>query len=70
MNTYRLEAKNPFKPDCVKQVIRTLIDKELEGVKYDPETCTMLCLTLSGELQSRVKVLGYDRWVGSIHLYC
>ncbi|KDR12956.1 tctex1 domain-containing protein 2-like [Zootermopsis nevadensis] len=61
MNTYHLEAKNPFKPNCVKQVIRALIDKELEGVKYNPETCTRLCLTLSEELRSRIKVLGYDR---------
>jgi hypothetical protein len=61
MNTYCLEAKNPFKPDHVKQVICALIDKELEGVKYDPATCPELCLTLSGELRSRVKALGYDR---------
>jgi hypothetical protein len=27
-------------------------------------------LTLSGELRSRVKALGYDRWVGSIHVHC
>jgi hypothetical protein len=61
MNTYRLEAKNPFKPDRVNQVIRALIDKELDGVIYDPETCAQLCLTLSAELKSRVKLLGYDR---------
>jgi len=61
MNTYRLEAKNPFKPDRVTQVIRALIDKELDGVMYDPETCAQLCLTLSAELKSRVKLLGYDR---------
>ena len=68
MNTYRLEAKNPFKPDCVKHVIRSLIDKELDGVMYDPETCAQLCLTLSAELKSRVKLLGYDRWVCSNNL--
>jgi hypothetical protein len=61
MNTYRLEAKTPFKPDHVKQMICTLIDKELDGVKYDPETCVKLCLTLSAELRSRVKILEYDR---------
>jgi hypothetical protein len=61
MNTYRLEAKNPFKPDRVNQVIRALIDKELDGVIYDPETCAELCLTLSAELKSRVKLLVYDR---------
>jgi hypothetical protein len=61
MNTYRLEAKTPFQPDHVKQLIRTLIDKELDGVKYDPESCARLCLTLSAELRSKVKVLGYDR---------
>jgi len=61
MNTYRLGAKKPFKPNRVKQVIRALIDKELDGVMYDPETCAQLCLTLSAELKSRVKHLGYDR---------
>ena len=70
MNTYRLEAKNPFKPDRVNQVIRALIDKELDGVIYDPETCAQLCLTLSAELKSRVKLLGYDRWVCSNNLCC
>lgn len=70
MNTYRLEAKNPFKPDRVNQVIRTLIDKELDGVMYDPEICTKLCLALSAELKSRVQLLGYDRWVCSNHLCC
>jgi hypothetical protein len=61
MNTYCLEAKNPFKPDHVNQVIRALIDKELDGIIYDPNTCAQLCLTLSAELKSRVKLLGYDR---------
>jgi hypothetical protein len=61
MNTYRLEAKNRFKPDRVNQVIRALIDKELDGVMYDPETCAKLCMTLSAELKSRVKLLEYDR---------
>lgn len=70
MNTYRLEAKNPFKPDRVNQVIRALIDKELDGITYDPEICAQLCLTLSAELKSRVKLLGYDRWVCSNHLCC
>jgi hypothetical protein len=67
MNTYRLEAKIPFKPDHVKQLIRTLIDKELDGIKYDPESCASLCLTLSADIRSRVKVLGYDRWVRLTH---
>jgi len=61
MNSYCLEAKNPFKPDRVNEVIRTLIDKELENIKYDPAICCKLCLSLSGELRTRVKALGYDR---------
>jgi hypothetical protein len=50
---YLLEANNPFKQDHVYRVIRNFTGKEMEGVKYDPRTCVILCLTLSAELLSR-----------------
>ncbi|XP_069699524.1 uncharacterized protein [Periplaneta americana] len=62
MNTYHLKSKNPFKPDQVNQVIRAVLDKEMEGVKYEPTTCMRLCMTLSADLRAKVKALGYDRY--------
>ncbi|PSN45302.1 hypothetical protein C0J52_12480 [Blattella germanica] len=61
MNTYRMESKNKFSPDRVKKVIQTVLEKELENVKYDPKNCAKLCMNLTTDLRTRVKVLGFDR---------
>ena len=61
MNTYRLESKHPFSVDRVNKLIQTLLDKELENVKYEPTHCAKLCMNLSAELKSKVKEMGFDR---------
>ena len=61
MNTYRLEPVNPFKPDRVREVLKTVLDKELEGLQYEPLNCAKKCLILSNDIRNRVRQMGFDR---------
>ncbi|KAJ9580104.1 hypothetical protein L9F63_004246, partial [Diploptera punctata] len=61
MNSYRLDPKNPFKPDRVRQVIKTILEKELHDLQYDPVKCGKQCMILSNDIRNKIKLLGFDR---------
>ena len=61
-NTYKLEPDRKFKSDEVKKKIKEVLEKELDGVKYDKDKCTGLSKTLAESIKRQVKVLGFVRY--------
>lgn len=61
-NTYRLEPPAKFRADKVKPIIESVLQKNLEGKKYDPIECSILAKALSDDLKGKVKELNFKRY--------
>ncbi|KAK3091044.1 hypothetical protein FSP39_016733 [Pinctada imbricata] len=61
-NTYKLEPDKKYKSDEVKRTIKEVLEKELDGVKYDKDKCTGLTKTIAESIKRQVKVLGFVRY--------
>lgn len=61
MNTYKLEADNPFKPEKVQQILETVMVEALDNLTYDPEKCPKQAKWASSAIRARVKELQFDR---------
>ncbi|KAK3091084.1 hypothetical protein FSP39_017013 [Pinctada imbricata] len=61
-NTYRLEPPAKFRADKVQPIIRDVLERNLEGRKYDPIECSLLSKSLAEEIKQKVKELDFKRY--------
>ncbi|KAL4236075.1 hypothetical protein ACF0H5_004461 [Mactra antiquata] len=61
-NTYKMEPPAKFRPDKVKPIIEKVLAASLEGRKYDPIECSLLCKSISDDIKLQVKNLKYERY--------
>ena len=63
-NTYKLgpDEGKAFKPDKVKDIIETVLDSFLKCFRYTPEGSRRMCLAISKDVKSRVKMLDFQRY--------
>lgn len=63
MNTYKLESDNPFNPEKVDQILKSVLTEAMENLIYDPEKCPKQAKWASLAIRSKVKELEFDRFV-------
>ncbi|GFR95230.1 Tctex1 domain-containing protein 1 [Elysia marginata] len=63
-NTYKLgpDEGKAFKPDKVKAIIETVLNSFLKSFRYTPEGSRRMCLAISKDVKSRVKMLDFQRY--------
>ncbi|KAK3800312.1 hypothetical protein RRG08_020288 [Elysia crispata] len=63
-NTYKLgpDEGKAFKPDRVKAIIETVLNSFLKNFRYTPEGSKRMCLAISKDVKSRVKMLDFQRY--------
>ncbi|RUS69066.1 hypothetical protein EGW08_023169 [Elysia chlorotica] len=63
-NTYKLSPDDgkTFKPDKVKTIIETVLSSFLKNFRYTPEGSKRMCLAISKDVKSRVKMLDFQRY--------
>ncbi|XP_023029607.2 dynein light chain Tctex-type 5 [Leptinotarsa decemlineata] len=62
MNTYRLESQNPFDPEKVDKILKTVLMEALENLTYDPDKCASQAKWATSVIRSKVKQLHFDRY--------
>lgn len=62
--SFRLESKNPFNPLAIGELLRKIIEIQMENRKrnFDIKSSVSLCRSLSEEILSQVKAQNYDRY--------
>lgn len=60
--TYRMEPKNKFDTHAVKDIIDTILQSRLSGMKYSARLTPKIGKSLSDEIKDRVKMLNMDRY--------
>uniref|UniRef100_T1H6J0 Dynein light chain n=1 Tax=Megaselia scalaris TaxID=36166 RepID=T1H6J0_MEGSC len=53
--TYRLESKKPFNREKAENVIKKVLEENLEDFVYGPKHATNLCKHISEEIKIRIK---------------
>ncbi|XP_031837254.1 dynein light chain Tctex-type 5 [Nomia melanderi] len=62
LNTYRLEAHNPFKIDPVDRIVETTMINKLEDISYDATTCPQVCKSVAADIKEKIRKLNFDRY--------
>lgn len=63
--TYRLESQNPFNARVVEDLIKKIIESQMElrgKIKFETRSSLTLCRSLSEEVLNAVKAKNYDRF--------
>lgn len=60
--TYRMEPKNKFNTQAVKDIIDTILQSRLSGMRYSARLTPKIGKSLSDEIKDRVKLLNMDRY--------
>ena len=50
-----------FRPGAVKEVIHTILNDTLSGKAYEAEKVGAWCKSISNQIKTKIKDLGYDR---------
>ncbi|CAH1107643.1 unnamed protein product [Psylliodes chrysocephalus] len=61
-NTYQLESKNPFNPDKVDKILKSVMLEAFENLTYDPEMCAKQAKWASLMIRMKVKELNFERY--------
>jgi hypothetical protein len=61
MNTYKLDADNPFNSDKVHKILEGVMIEALENLTYDPDKCPKQAKWASSAIRAKVKELQFDR---------
>ncbi|XP_010219359.1 PREDICTED: tctex1 domain-containing protein 3 [Tinamus guttatus] len=61
-NTYRLEPYNKFQDYVVRKKAQEILTNKLQETKYDGVSSPSLCASISEEILTAMKELGYDRY--------
>ncbi|NXC45462.1 TC1D3 protein, partial [Penelope pileata] len=61
-NTYRLEPYNKFQDQLVRDKAEAILMNKLEQVKYDADSSPSLCASISEEIVTATKEMGFDRY--------
>uniref|UniRef100_A0A8C6Z6X3 TC1D3 protein n=3 Tax=Nothoprocta TaxID=8806 RepID=A0A8C6Z6X3_NOTPE len=61
-NTYRLEPYNKFQDYVVRKKAQEILTNKLQETKYDGVSSPSLCASISEEILTAIKELGYDRY--------
>jgi tctex1 domain-containing protein 2 len=64
--SYRLESSNPFNPRVVEDILKKIVEAQMEsrgkGILLKPQQAVAMCRSLSEEVLSQVKAKNYDRY--------
>jgi len=68
--SYRMEPKKKFNANEAYNVVKDIVDKRMEGLKYHPKFSSNMTKILSDEIKDRVKKLGFERYkiVAVVHI--
>ncbi|XP_060561215.1 dynein light chain Tctex-type protein 2B-like [Ruditapes philippinarum] len=63
-NTYviRPNFQHKFRPVSVKECIHAVLNEHLDGKTYDPEEIMDWTKTISDDIKTKLKDMGYDRY--------
>lgn len=61
MNTYKLESENPFNPEKVDKILKTIMTEAFENLTYDREKCIKQARWASLKIKNLVKELEFER---------
>ncbi|KAG5894910.1 hypothetical protein JTB14_008871 [Gonioctena quinquepunctata] len=62
MNTYRMEAENPFNTEKVDKILKKVMEEALENLDYDLDKCPKQAKWASSVIRSKVKKMNFDRY--------
>ena len=67
---YRMEPRKYFNECEVRNIIKELFEKNLDGKTYRPEFCKMVAKSLSESIKEKVKALNYHRYkiISFVHI--
>lgn len=61
MNTYKLDSNNPFNPEKVDKILKSIMTEAFENLIYDKDKCLTQAKWASVQIRSQVKELEFDR---------
>ncbi|XP_075453155.1 dynein light chain Tctex-type protein 2 isoform X2 [Ascaphus truei] len=61
-NTYKMEPRKKFVARVVKRKMEQILQVRLEGIKYDPDICRSLSISLANDILTAVKHMKFDRY--------
>uniref|UniRef100_A0A8C8RNN0 T-complex-associated-testis-expressed 3 n=1 Tax=Pelusios castaneus TaxID=367368 RepID=A0A8C8RNN0_9SAUR len=61
-NTYRMEPYRKFQAHLVRNRAQQILMVELQKIKYNGETGISLCTSISEEILTAIKDMGFDRY--------
>ncbi|CAG9818566.1 unnamed protein product [Phaedon cochleariae] len=62
MNSYVMSSQNPFNPEKVMKIMKTVMEEAMAHLSYDPQACNKQAKWASASVRSKVRQLNYHRY--------